>query len=230
MNLQELPTHARIVIIGGGVIGIELGQVYLRLGAQVSVVEYLDRIIPGMDGSLSKELQRVLKKNLGFEFLLKHKVIGVKNEGKGVTISVQNNKEETLEIKGDYCLVSVGRKPYTDGLNLDSLGINTNQKGQIEVSPLAFIRGRTFNNTYLIVDEAQNSTIHELKTIITRIGEGSKIVLLGDTDQIDTPYLDSLSNGLTVIVEKFKQHDIAAHITLMKGERSELATLASQVL
>jgi PhoH-like ATPase len=104
------------------------------------------------------------------------------------------------------------------------------QKGQIEVSPLAFIRGRTFNNTFLIVDEAQNSTIHELKTIITRIGEGSKIVLLGDTDQIDTPYLDSLSNGLTVIVEKFKKYDIAAHITLMKGERSELATLASQVL
>ena len=104
------------------------------------------------------------------------------------------------------------------------------QKGQIEVSPLAFIRGRTFNNTYLIVDEAQNSTIHELKTIITRIGEGSKVVLLGDTDQIDTPYLDSLSNGLTVIVEKFKSYDIAAHITLMKGERSELATLASQVL
>lgn len=104
------------------------------------------------------------------------------------------------------------------------------QKGQIEVSPLAFIRGRTFNNTYLIVDEAQNSTIHELKTIITRIGEGSKVVLLGDTDQIDTPYLDSLSNGLTVIVEKFKKYDIAAHVTLMKGERSELATLASQVL
>ncbi len=104
------------------------------------------------------------------------------------------------------------------------------QKGQIEVSPLAFIRGRTFNNTFLIVDEAQNSTIHELKTIITRIGEGSKVVLLGDTDQIDTPYLDSLSNGLTVIVEKFKKFDIAAHITLMKGERSELATLASQVL
>lgn len=104
------------------------------------------------------------------------------------------------------------------------------QKGQIEVSPLAFIRGRTFNNTFLIVDEAQNSTIHELKTIITRIGEGSKVVLLGDTDQIDTPYLDSLSNGLTVIVEKFKKFDIAAHITLLKGERSELATLASQVL
>lgn len=104
------------------------------------------------------------------------------------------------------------------------------QKGQIEISPLAFIRGRTFNNTYLIVDEAQNSTIHELKTIITRMGENSKIVLLGDTDQIDTPYLDSLSNGLTIVIEKFKTERISGHITLTKGERSELATLASRLL
>lgn len=103
-------------------------------------------------------------------------------------------------------------------------------KGQIEVSPLAFIRGRTFSNTFLIVDEAQNSTIHELKTIITRIGENSKIVLLGDIDQIDTPYLDSLSNGLTITIEKFKKEGIAGHITLTKGERSALATLASRLL
>lgn len=104
------------------------------------------------------------------------------------------------------------------------------QKGQIEISPLAFIRGRTFNNTFLIVDEAQNSTIHELKTIITRVGENSKIVLLGDTDQIDTPYLDSLSNGLTITIEKFKKERLAGHITLTKGERSALATLASRLL
>ena len=84
--------------------------------------------------------------------------------------------------------------------------------------------------TYLIVDEAQNSTIHELKTIITRIGENSKIVLLGDIEQIDTPYLDSLSNGLTITIEKFKNERIAGHITLTKGERSELATLASRLL
>jgi PhoH-like ATPase len=103
-------------------------------------------------------------------------------------------------------------------------------RGQIEVSPLAFIRGRTFSNTFLIVDEAQNSTIHELKTIITRIGENSKVVLLGDIDQIDTPYLDSLSNGLTITIEKFKDEKIAGHITLTKGERSELATLASRLL
>jgi PhoH-like ATPase len=75
----------------------------------------------------------------------------------------------------------------------------------LEITPLAYIRGRSIDKSIIIVDEAQNSTIHELKTIITRIGEGSKIVLLGDTDQIDTPYLDSLSNGLTVIVEKFKK-------------------------
>jgi PhoH-like ATPase len=104
------------------------------------------------------------------------------------------------------------------------------QKGQIEISPLAFIRGRTFNNTFLIVDEAQNSTIHELKTIITRVGENSKIVLLGDTDQIDTPYLDSLSNGLTITIEKFKKERLTGHITLTKGERSALATLASHLL
>jgi PhoH-like ATPase len=103
------------------------------------------------------------------------------------------------------------------------------EKGQIEVVPLAFIRGRTFSNTFLIVDEAQNSTIHELKTIITRVGEGSKIVLLGDIEQIDTPYLDTMSNGLTIAIEKLKGEDLFGHITLTKGERSEVATLASKI-
>ena len=104
------------------------------------------------------------------------------------------------------------------------------KKGQIEVAPLAFIRGRTFNNTFLIVDEAQNATIHELKTIITRVGENSKIVLLGDIGQIDTPYIDALSNGLTIVVEKLKNVILAGHITLLKGERSKIATLASKIL
>ena len=103
-------------------------------------------------------------------------------------------------------------------------------KGQIETVPLSFIRGRTFNRTFLIVDESQNSTIHELKTIITRVGDGSKIALLGDIEQIDTPYIDSLSNGLTVIVEKFKKFSLSGHVTLVKGERSKLATLASSVI
>jgi len=104
------------------------------------------------------------------------------------------------------------------------------EKGQVEVAPMSFIRGRTFNNSFIIVDESQNASIHELKTVITRIGEGSKIVLLGDIEQIDTPYIDSLSNGLTIVTEKFKNETLAGHITLIKGERSKLATLASRVI
>ncbi len=104
------------------------------------------------------------------------------------------------------------------------------RSGQIEVAPLAFMRGRTFSDTFLIIDESQNSTIHELKTVITRIGENSKIVLLGDTDQIDTPYIDSLSNGLTIVGEKFKEQEMAGHIQLQRGERSSLSYLASLIL
>lgn len=103
-------------------------------------------------------------------------------------------------------------------------------KGQIEIAPLSFIRGRTFNNAFIIVDEAQNASIHELKTIITRIGEGSKIVLMGDTDQIDTPYLDKRSNGLSITIDRFNSSELAAYIYLERGERSPLATYASKVL
>jgi PhoH-like ATPase len=103
-------------------------------------------------------------------------------------------------------------------------------KGKIEIAPLSFMRGRTFSNTFLIMDEAQNATIHELKTVITRIGEGSKIVLLGDVDQIDTPYIDSLSNGLTIVAEKFKNEKVASHVQLKKGERSYLSAVAAKIL
>ena len=103
-------------------------------------------------------------------------------------------------------------------------------KGKIEIAPLSHIRGRTFNDSFIIVDEAQNATIHELKTIITRVGQNSKLVLLGDTDQVDTPYIDSLSNGLTIVIEKFKDAPLAGHIGLTKGERSKLATLASRII
>ena len=103
-------------------------------------------------------------------------------------------------------------------------------KGQIEVAPLAFIRGRSFNDAFVIVDEAQNATVHELKTIITRVGKNSKIVLLGDTDQIDTPYIDKVSNGLSIIVDRFKKANLSAHIYIPHGQRSELATLASNLL
>jgi PhoH-like ATPase len=103
------------------------------------------------------------------------------------------------------------------------------KKGTIEIAPLSYMRGRTFSNTFLIFDEAQNATIHEIKTVVTRIGENSKIILLGDTDQIDTPYIDSLSNGLTVIAEKFKNEKVAAHVKLKKGERSYLSAIAAKI-
>lgn len=130
LELTEVPKH--MILIGGGVIGLELGSVYGRLGSKITVVEFMDRIIPGMDGALSKELQRVLKKNLGFEFLFKHKVTGVKSTGKDVTVTALNAKDEPIEIKGDYCLVAVGRKPYTEGLGLENVGIKVDARGRIE--------------------------------------------------------------------------------------------------
>lgn len=102
--------------------------------------------------------------------------------------------------------------------------------GLLDIEPLTYIRGRSIPNQYLIVDEAQNLTPHEIKTIVTRVGDGTKIVLTGDPYQIDNPYVDSSSNGLTYLVEKFKGERIAAHVTLTKGERSELAELAANLL
>ena len=95
---------------------------------------------------------------------------------------------------------------------------------------MSYIRGRTFNDSIVIVDEAQNATVHELKTIITRIGKSSKVILLGDTDQIDTPYINSQSNGLTVVIEKMKNSHLAGHVTLEKGQRSDIASHAADVL
>ena len=131
LKLKEVPKH--LVIIGGGVIGIELGQVYLRLGAQVSVVEYLDRIIPGMDASLSKELTRVLKKQ-GMKFYVSHKVKSVERDGEGIIVQAENTKGETIALEGDYSLVSVGRRPYTDGLNAYKAGVKISDRGMVEVN------------------------------------------------------------------------------------------------
>ena len=131
LALKEVPKH--LVIIGGGVIGIELGQVYLRLGAQVSVVEFMDRIIPGMDSSLSKELTKVLKKQ-GMKFYVSHKVKSVERNGDNVTVQAENAKGETITLEGDYALVSVGRRPYTDGLNADKAGVKISDRGQVEVN------------------------------------------------------------------------------------------------
>lgn len=131
LKLKEVPKH--IVIIGGGVIGIELGQVYLRLGAQVSVVEFMDRIIPGMDAALSKELTKVLKKQ-GMKFYTSHKVQSVERVGDVVTVKAENAKGEIITLEGDYSLVSVGRRPYTDGLNADKAGVKVTERGMVEVN------------------------------------------------------------------------------------------------
>lgn len=130
LNLTSIPKH--LIVIGGGVIGLELGSVYARLGAKVSVIEYLDSLIPTMDKMLGRELKKVLKK-LGFEYYLKHKVTGVKATAKTVTVTAESPKGENIELKGDYCLVSVGRKPYTNGLGLEKVGITTDKAGRIEV-------------------------------------------------------------------------------------------------
>jgi len=100
----------------------------------------------------------------------------------------------------------------------------------IEIEALTYIRGRSIPHQFIIIDEAQNLTRHEVKTIISRVGEGSKIVLIGDPEQIDNPYLDSSSNGLTQVVEAFKEQPLAGHVMLVKGERSKLAELAAGLL
>jgi len=102
--------------------------------------------------------------------------------------------------------------------------------GILEIEPLTYIRGRSIPHQFLIVDDAQNLTPHEIKTIITRAGEGTKVVLTGDPYQIDNPYVDSSSNGLTYLVERLKGLNISGHVTMMKGERSELAELAANLL
>jgi dihydrolipoamide dehydrogenase len=127
LTLTEIPKH--LILIGGGVIGLELGSVYARLGAKVSVIEYMDGIIPTMDKGLGRELQKVLKK-LGMEFYLGHKVTGATAKGKEVTVTFDNPKGEKQEIKGDYCMVAVGRIAYTDGLGLDKIGITVEERGR----------------------------------------------------------------------------------------------------
>ncbi len=131
LSLSEIPKH--LLVIGGGVIGLELGQVYKRLGAEVSVIEYMPSIIPTMDSALSKELQKSLKKQ-GMKFFTDHKVSSVKVSGKEVIVTADDKKGNPVEFKGDYCLVAVGRKAYTEGLGLENVGIQVNERGQIETN------------------------------------------------------------------------------------------------
>jgi dihydrolipoamide dehydrogenase len=127
LTLTEIPKH--LILIGGGVIGLELGSVYARLGAKVSVIEFMDSIIPTMDKSLGKELQKVMQKQ-GVEFYLGHKVTGATTKGKEVTVTFDSPTGEKKELKGDYCLVAVGRIAYTDNLGLDKIGLTVEERGK----------------------------------------------------------------------------------------------------
>jgi len=130
LQLPEIPKT--MVVIGGGIIGLELGSVYARLGTKVQVVEYLDRLIPGMDFTLAKEIQRCLKK-LGIEFKLSHAVQSATVQDEQVAVQAKNKKGEEVTFAGDYCLVAVGRRPYTDGLQLENAGLSTDERGRIPV-------------------------------------------------------------------------------------------------
>lgn len=130
LKLSEIPK--RMIVIGGGVIGLELGSVYARLGSEIEVVEFADSIIPTMDRALGKELTKVLKKE-GFKFNMEHRVQKVENTGKGVKVIALDKKDNEVVFEGDYCLVAVGRKPFTQGLGLENAGVVLNNRGQIEV-------------------------------------------------------------------------------------------------
>ncbi len=130
LEITKLPKH--MIIMGGGVIGLELGSVFARLGTKITVVELMKSIIPTMDGTMGKELQKVLKK-LGFEFLLEHKVTEVKSTSRQVTVKAEDKSGSVKELKGDYCLVSIGRRPYTEGLGLEKIGIALDKAGRIPV-------------------------------------------------------------------------------------------------
>lgn len=131
LNLKEIPKH--LVVIGGGVIGLELGSVYKRLGSEVTVVEFMDRIIPTMDGALSKELNKVLRKQ-GMKFMLSTAVQAVERNGDTVKVTAKDKKGEEVVVEGDYVLVSVGRKPYTDGLSLEKAGVDLDERGRVKTN------------------------------------------------------------------------------------------------
>ena len=153
LKLKEIPKH--LIIIGGGVIGLELGQVYKRLGAEVTVIEYMDRIIPTMDKGLSKELIKVLKKQK-FKINTSHKVTSVTRKGDNVTVTAENKKGEAVTFEGDYCLVSVGRSAYTAGLNAEAAGVELNERGQVSVNEHL---QTTVSNIYAIGDVVRGAML-----------------------------------------------------------------------
>ena len=172
LKLKEIPKH--MIIIGGGVIGLELGQVYKRLGAEVTVVEYMDRIIPTMDASLSKELMKTMKKQK-VKFALSHKVKSVERKGKVVTVKADNKKGEEVTYEGDYCLVAVGRHAYTEGLNLEAAGVKTEERGKVAVNSHL---QTNVSNIYAIGDVIKGAMLahkaEEEGTLVAEIMAGQK--------------------------------------------------------
>jgi len=172
LALKEIPKH--MIVIGGGVIGLELGQVYARLGSEVSVVEYMPKVIPGMDAMLSKELQKSLKKQ-GMKFFVSHKVSKVENTGDTVVVEAENKKGQMVTFEGDYVLVSVGRIPYTQGLGLENVGIKTTNRGQIETNDHL---QTSASNIYAIGDVVQGAMLahkaEEEGTMVAELIAGQK--------------------------------------------------------
>ncbi|MEL6303801.1 MAG: dihydrolipoyl dehydrogenase [Bacteroidota bacterium] len=176
LKLKEIPKH--MIIIGGGVIGLELGQVYRRLGAEVSVVEYMDRIIPGMDAALSKELMKVMKKQK-VKFHLSHKVKSVERNGDEIVVKADDKKGQEVSFTGDYCLVSVGRHAYTEGLNLEAVGIKTDERGRVETN--AHLQ-TSVSNIYAIGDVVKGAMLaHKAEEEGTMVAE----ILAGQKPHID---------------------------------------------
>ncbi len=172
LKLKEIPKH--LIIIGGGVIGLELGQVYKRLGAEVTVVEYMDRIIPTMDAGLSKELTKVFKKQK-FNINVSHQVKSVERNGDEVIVKADNKKGEEIVFKGDYCLVSVGRKPFTDELNAEAAGVKIDNRGRVEVNKHL---QTNVSNIYAIGDVIQGAMLahkaEEEGTFVAEVMAGQK--------------------------------------------------------
>lgn len=132
LNLKEVPK--RLLVIGAGVIGLELGSVYARLGTEVEVIEYQNAVLGGMDADLGKEMRKVLKKELKMKFHLNHKVETVKNLGEEVELVAEARKDgKKLELKADYCLVAIGRRPYTDALGLENVGVELDERGRVKI-------------------------------------------------------------------------------------------------
>ena len=172
LNLKEIPKH--LIVVGGGVIGLELGQVYSRLGSKVSIIEYQDRIIASMDSGLSKELHKVLRKQK-IEFFLSHKVSSIDKNGKSVVVQATDKNNNNVSLEGDYCLISIGRRAYTEGLNLKAVGLDVNEKGQIEINESMQTK---VNNIYAIGDVVRGAMLahkaEEEGVLVAEIISGQK--------------------------------------------------------